>query len=206
MLEAIEDIDGPTAGDARVARLSAETLEPLCRYVDFRRRLVLAVSELEARLAELPADRWRFEPYPLTGERGNSLVLLGESGVFVVSATYPPGHFDDVVAVNRLAKKIQLLLPGYEGEVRPAICHPFSKAEPRVWHRADENGEWVGAWVVGGDSLVRWLDHFGTEGGLSVADLARFDRLTRANWLKPAVPTPPSWPPLPDIASSESQQ
>ena len=49
--------------------LSAETLEPLCRYVDFRRRLELAVAELERRLSALPADRWRIEPYPLTGER-----------------------------------------------------------------------------------------------------------------------------------------
>ena len=75
-----------------------------------------------------------------------------------------------------------------------------------MWHRADENGDWLGASVVGGDSLVRWLEHFGTDDGLSLADLARFDQLARANWLKPAVPTPASWPPLPDIASSQSQQ
>jgi hypothetical protein len=62
--------------------------------VDFRRRLELAVSELEAKLSELPADRWRIEPYPLTGERRNTLLILGETGVFVVSATYPPGHWD----------------------------------------------------------------------------------------------------------------
>ena len=54
---------------ATAARLAPETLEPLCRYVDFRRRLELAVAELERRLAALPRDRWRIEPYPLTGER-----------------------------------------------------------------------------------------------------------------------------------------
>ncbi len=192
-------------GVLAVARLSPETLEPLCGFIDFRRRLEIAVSELAARLAELPADRWRTERYPLTGERGNTLAL-GETGVFVISATYPPGHWDDVVTVNRLAKKIQLLLPGYKGQVQPAICHPFSHTEPRVWHRADENGDWVGAWVVGGDSLVGWLEHFGTEDGLSVADLARFDQLARANWLKPAIPTPPSWPPLPDTPRRRLQQ
>ena len=90
--------------------LSAETLEPLCRYVDFRRRLELAVAELERRLAPLPADRWRIEPYPLTGERRNSLLLLGETGVFVISATYAPGHWDDVIAVSKLARKVQVLL------------------------------------------------------------------------------------------------
>jgi hypothetical protein len=54
--------------DARPVRLNAgglssETLEPLCRYVDFRRRLELAARELAAQLVQLPADRWRIEPY-----------------------------------------------------------------------------------------------------------------------------------------------
>jgi hypothetical protein len=73
-------------------RLTGETLEPLCRYVDFRRRLEIAVSELQATLRRLPADRWRVEPYPLTGERRNTLLVIGETGVFVLSATYAPGH------------------------------------------------------------------------------------------------------------------
>ena len=51
--------------------------------------------------------------------------------MFVISATYAPGHWDDVVAVSRLARKIQLLLPGYPGQVRPAICHPFSTQPAR---------------------------------------------------------------------------
>ena len=95
--------------------MSSGTLDPLCRYVDFHRRLELAVTELERRLSTLPRDRWRIEPYPLTGERGNTLVVLGEGGVFVISATYAPGHWDDVVAASRLACKIQSLLPGYPG-------------------------------------------------------------------------------------------
>jgi hypothetical protein len=132
-------------------RLAPETLEPLCRYVDFRRRLGLAVTELEARLAQLPAARWRIEPYPLTGERRNTLLIIGETGVFVISATYAPGHWDDVTAVSKLARKIELLLPGYPGRVQPAICHPFTAIAPRIWHRPDEHGDWVGAWLVGGD-------------------------------------------------------
>src|SRR6185312_10587964 len=60
-----------------VIRLHPDTLEPLCRYVDFRRRLTLAVRELERRLSVLPAGRWRIEPYPLSGERGNTLLVLG---------------------------------------------------------------------------------------------------------------------------------
>jgi hypothetical protein len=188
------------------ARLSAETIEPLCRYVDFRRRLELAVAELAHRLAPLPAERWRIEPYPLTGERRNTLLLLGETGVFVISATYAPGHWDDVIAAGKLARKVQLLLPGYAGQVQGAICHPFTPARPRLWHRPDEHGDWVGAWVLGGDSLIDWLGHFGSEHGLGPSDLERFDELAKPNWLKSAIPTPPSWPPIPEAAPPGSQQ
>ena len=186
--------------------LSAETLEPLCRYVDFRRRLELAVIELEGRLSGLPTNRWRIEPYPLTGERRNTLLLLGETGVFVISATYAPGHWDDVIAASRLARKVQALLPGYRGEVQPAICHPFSSSQPRLWHRPDENGTWVGAWVLGGDSVIGWLEHFGGEHGFGRADLERFDELAKPNWLKPAIPTAPSWPQIPEPAQPGTDQ
>jgi hypothetical protein len=180
------------------AGLAPGTLEPLCRYVDFRRRLELAEAELERRLSILSRDQWRIEPYPLTGERRNTLMVFGATGVFVISATYPPGSWDDVVAVSRLAEKIQQLLPGYAGQVEPAICHPFASLAPRVWYRADEEGTWVGAWLVGGDSLIPWLEHFDCEHGLGPGDLKRFDTLAQTNWLKPAIAAAPTWPPLPN--------
>ena len=176
------------------SRLSAATLDPLCRYIDFRRRLELALSELEAKLSRLPRERWRIEAYPLTGARGNSLLVLGETGVFVISATYAPGHWDDVIAANRLAGKIQLLLPGYPGNVRPAICHPSTATSPRLWHRPDDHGRWIGCWVIGGDRVVDWIEHFGRQHGLSIGDLKRFDELAKPNWLRPARPTAASWP------------
>ncbi len=189
-----------------VPRLPSHALDPLCRFVDFQRRLELAASELRARLSPLPAARWRIEPYPLTGERRNTFLILGETGIFVVSATYSPGHWDDVIAVSRLASKIQVLLPGYGGPVQPAICHPFTSTEPRIWHRADERGDWVGAWLVGGDSVVEWLLHFGPRDGLSAVDLARFDELAKPNWLKGAIPTPPSWPQIHEAPSGGSHE
>jgi hypothetical protein len=191
----------PSAG----GRLAPETLEPLCRHVDFRRRLELAAAELERRLSVLPGDQWRIEPYPLTGERRNTLMVLGATGVFVISATYPPGSWDDVVAVNRLAGKVQTLLPGYVGQVQPAICHPFASLQPRIWYRADDHSNWVGAWLIGGNSLIQWLERFGSAQGLGAGDLERFDELAKPNWLRPAIPTAPTWPPVPDQAPSEPQ-
>ena len=170
--------------------MASGTLEPLCRYVDFHRRLRLAVSELERRLAALPQERWRIEPYPLTGERRNTLLVMGERGVFVISATYAPGHFDDVITVSRLARKIQMLLPGYPGQVQAAICFPFSSVRPRIWYRADDRGEWLGAWVVGGDSVIEWLEDFGPEHGLATADLHRFDELCQAQLAEVGDPDP----------------
>jgi hypothetical protein len=187
---------------ASVPRCPSEALEPLCRYVDFHRRLELAASELRARLGPLPVDRWRIEPYPLTGERRNTLLVVGETGIFVISATYAPGHWDDVITVSTLARKVQALVPGYDGQVRPAICHPFSASEPRIWHRADERGDWVGAWLVGGDSVLGWLLHFSSERGLTAADLGRFDELTRPNWLRGAIPAAATWPQLSDSPSA----
>jgi len=197
----------PARSDARpaaasVSRCPPEALEPLCRYVDFHRRLELAAAELRARLGPLPADRWRIEQYPLTGERRNTLLVLGETGIFVISAAYAPGHWDDVITVSTLARKVQALVPGYDGEVRPAICHPFSATEPRIWHRADEHGDWVGAWLVGGGSVLGWLLRFGSERGLAPADLGRFDALTKPNWLRGAIPTAPTWPQLSDSRSA----
>jgi hypothetical protein len=54
--------------------------------------------------------------------------------------------------------------------------------------------------VLGGDSVIDWLEHFGTEHGIGAADLERFDQLARPNWLKPAIPAPPSWPPVSEAA------
>ena len=141
-------------------RLRSGMLEPLCRYVDFHHRLELAASELERRLTALPQDRWRIEPYPLTGERGNTLLVLGETGVYVISATYAPGHWDDVVAVSGLARKIELLLPGYPVTVRPAICHPFSTQPARDLAPGGRSRR-LGRCVVGrwrlGDRVARAL-------------------------------------------------
>jgi hypothetical protein len=50
-------------------------------------------------------------------------------------------------------------------EVKPAICHPFSPPRPRLWYRPDDHGAWVRAWLIGGDSVIGWLEQFGREHG-----------------------------------------
>jgi carbonic anhydrase len=121
-------------------RLPKGTLEPLCHHVGFRRRLVLAAAELERRLSALPHDRWRIEPYPLTGGRRNPLLVLGATGVFVISATYPPGSWDDVVAIHRLAGNpdaaTRLCRPGPAGDLPTVRLHRAARLVPsrRTWH------------------------------------------------------------------------
>ena len=85
-----------------------------------------------------------------TWDTGGSATVLGgwlsvDGAMADASATYAPGHWDDVVTVHRLASKIKFLLPGYEGAVQAAICHPFTSAAPRMWHRSDDQGSWVAA-------------------------------------------------------------
>jgi hypothetical protein len=54
--------------------------------------------------------------------------------------------------------------------------------------------------------VLEWLDHFGSEHGLNASDLARFDALTKPNWLKGAIPTPPTWPPVHDAGWTDPRQ
>jgi hypothetical protein len=88
--EVVPHADAST-GEQYPPCLRSGTLEPLCRHVDLRRRLEIAVEELESRLGGLSSGRWRVEPYPLSGGRRDTLLILGSTGVFVVRATYPPG-------------------------------------------------------------------------------------------------------------------
>ena len=52
--------------------------------------------------------------------------------------------------------------------------------------------------------MIEWLAHFGTEHGLGPGDLERFEQLAKPNWMNAAIPAPPTWPPLPDRASTRS--
>ena len=47
-----------------------------------------------------------------------------------------------------------------------------------------------GAWVVGLDWLIRWLEHFGPENGLGVKDLERLRELAGPRWGRPVTDVP----------------
>jgi hypothetical protein len=57
--ETAPPLHGSQGDSVAAGTLSAKTLQPLCGYADFRRRLKLAVAELEPGLSPLPANRWR---------------------------------------------------------------------------------------------------------------------------------------------------
>ena len=171
-------------------------LKPLCAQVDRRRQLQMDAAELEARLSALPVGRWRIVACPVAGDRGNSLLILGETGVFVVGATSRAGHFDELLVVSELAQKVQSLLPGYTGVVQAAVCDPHSAQAPRLWYRRDRYGRWTRAWLVGGDWIVGWLGFFGSEHGLRVDDLAWFDRLVDPHSSSGPVRARQTWPPI----------
>ncbi len=168
----------PRASELSVPRLPVPTtLEPLCRYVDFQRRLELAASELRARLAQLPADRWRIEPYPLTGERRNTFVILGETGIFVDQRhlrTRALGRRDR-------SQQARQQDPGAAARLRRAR----SSRRSATRSRRPSPGSGIGPTSTATGSAPGWSAatpwssgsmHFGPQHGLSAADLARFDR------------------------------
>ena len=60
---------------------------------------------------------------------------------------------------------------------------------------------WSGATPWSGGSSTSAPQH-----GLNAADLARFDELAKSNWLKGAIPTPPSWPQIHEAPSADSHE
>ena len=77
--------------------------------------------------------------------------------------------------------------------MRVGICRALAfDVEPREWHLASEPGaEPVSGWIMGRDSLIPWLEHFGGEYGLGVGDIARFREMAGPHWERPTHPNAP---------------
>lgn len=199
-LPEIEELPGQPSG----SQLALETITPLAQHVDLRRRLEYAGDELLKTLKRLPHTQFRVEPFPLAGDRRNTFLVLGPTGVFVIVGSHSAGaQWEDLVYVHGLGASIQALLPGWRGEVQAAICHEstFYTDPPRRWFRAGEDGVWIGVWRVGDQSLLGWITELESEHPLGAGDLAQFDDLARPRWRGPAVPARRTWPPTVEVSA-----
>jgi hypothetical protein len=152
-------------------RCSPETLEPLAEHLDASHALAAAEARVAQTLAGLPSDRWLVERYALIAGHRIPFLLLGETGVFTVWALGGPPTWDELPVPAHVATHVERALPGYTGPLRVGICRALAPAgiEPRWWCRSGEPG----AWVMGLDWLIRWIEHFGPHHGLGVKDLHR---------------------------------
>ena len=171
-------------------RCSTETLEPLARSLDTSHRLAIAEARVAQTLGTLPSDRWHLERYALIAGHRIPFLALGETGVFVICALTGPPAWDELRLPAQVAEQhLMPTLPGYTGPMRVGLCRALatSAIEPRWWCRPGEPG----AWMMGLESLIAWIEHFGTDHGLGIADLTRLREL--------ATPKPGRIAPAPDV-------
>jgi hypothetical protein len=157
-------------------RCSPETLEPLARSLDTSHRLAIAEARVAETLGALPSDRWLLERYALIAGHRIPFLVLGETGVFVICAMTGPPAWDELRLPAEVAEQhIMPTLPGYTGPMRIGLCRALatSAIEPRWWCRPGEPG----AWMMGLESLIAWIEHFGTDHGLGITDLKRLREL-----------------------------
>jgi hypothetical protein len=169
------------------ARLSSEQLEPLGQHLDGTRRFAVSEARVAEVLAALPADRWLVERYVLFDGHRVPFLILGETGVFALWATSGPTQWRELSFLDQIARRVENALPGYPGAVQPGVCRALEPdIKPRWWCRPGEPG----AWVMGLDWLIRWLEHFGPENGLGVKDLERLRELAGPRWGHPVTDVP----------------
>ena len=171
---------GTTAAGRRPSvpapRFSPETLEPLARSLDTSHRLAIAEARVAETLGTLPSDRWLLERYALIAGHRIPFLVIGETGVFVICALTGPPAWDELRLPAEVAEQhIMPALPGYTGPMRVGLCRALatSAIEPRWWCRPGEPG----AWMMGLESLIAWIEHFGTDHGLGITDLRRLREL-----------------------------
>jgi hypothetical protein len=169
------------------ARLSPEQLEPLGRDLDNSRRLAACEARVAPVLDRLPADRWLVERYVLITSHRVPFLVLGERGVFALWAMAGPLQWRDLSFFDEVARYVETALPGYAGTVQPGVCRVSEPdIEPRWWCRPGEPG----AWIMGLERLIPWLEHFGTEDGLGAKDVERLRELAGPRWGRPVTDIP----------------
>jgi hypothetical protein len=160
-------------------RYSPETLEPLAQSLDTSHRLTLAEARVAETLAALPSEHWLVERYVLIAGHRIPFLVLGDAGVFVICALTGPPAWDELRLPAQVAEHVVSALPGYTGPMHVGLCRPLAPPgiEPRWWCRPGEPG----AWVIGREWLIPWIEHFEPGHGLTVTDLRHLRRLANAN-------------------------
>ena len=138
-------------------------------------------------LAALPGDRWFVERYVLFAGHRIPFLVFGETGVIALWAIPGPLQWREVPFFDEIARHVENALPGYAGVVQVGVCRAGEPdIKPRWWCRPGEPG----AWVMGLDWLIRWLEHFECDNGLGVQDLERLRELAGPRWGRPASDVP----------------
>ena len=158
------------------ARHSLQTLEPLADSLRSAQLRTIAEAHVAETLAALPPESWYVGRYPLMDGHRIPFVIIGETGAFAVWALTGPPVWDELPFPSEMADRVKRKLPGYTGPVQVGLCRALGRTVqivPRWWCRPGEPG----AWVMGREWLIRWIEHFGPEHAFNAGDIQRLRAL-----------------------------
>jgi hypothetical protein len=170
------NLDTSAPGNRSVRR-SPETLEPLADSLRSAQLRTIAEAHVAETLAALPSESWYVGRYVLMDGHRIPFVILGETGAFAVWALTGPPVWDELPFPSEMAERVKGKLPGYTGPVQVGLCRALGQTAqiaPRWWCRPGEPG----AWVMGREWLIRWIEHFGPQHAFAAGDIQRLRALT----------------------------
>jgi len=182
------NLDTSTPGNRSVRR-SPETLEPLADSLRSAHLRMIAEAHVAQTLAALPSEGWYIGRYVLMDSHRIPFVILGETGAFAIWALTGPPVWDELPFPSEMADRVKGKLPGYTGPVQVGLCRALGQTAgiaPRWWCRPGEPG----AWVMGREWLIRWIEHFGPQHAFGAGDIQRLRALAdrRRDGPPPRVP------------------
>jgi hypothetical protein len=184
--------DDPQVAAPARARYGPDTFALVAEHVDHTQRLAFAEARVERVLDTLPMGHWYVQRFTLVAGHRIPFLILGECGVFALWVVAYRPQWSDPQFVSDIAANVKRRLPAYPGPVNVGLCGVLQPdIKPRFWYRSGDGG---GAWILGVDWLVRWMEHFGHQHGLSVKDIDRFRALATPDWSRPVAPVPPGIP------------
>ena len=173
------------------ARRSPETLVPLADSLRSAQLRTIAEAHVAETLTALPSESWYVGRYVLMDGHRIPFVILGETGAFAVWALTGPPVWDELPFPSEMADRVKRKLPGYPGPVQVGLCRALGQTAgiaPRWWCRPGEPG----AWMMGREWLIRWIEHFGPQHAFAAGDIQRLRAI--ANRRRDAPP-----PRVPDV-------